>query len=142
MRVWRHLDRVRQIPVERRRFWLYNIARHRLCDHYRRQETRRVETLAEDPEARGPEGAPVGEQGALDTALDIEAAMRRLPARLRTVLVMHALGGMTSTEIGEALGRPPATVRYQLAQARRQLIVLLGWACAASKPTLVREAEE
>ena len=37
--------------------------------------------------------------------------------------VMRVLDERTSTEIGELLGRPAGTVRYQLTQARRRLAV-------------------
>jgi len=51
----------------------------------------------------------------------LDAAIARLPEALRTVLVLQVLGDRTSAEIGELLGRPAGTVRYQLAQARRRL---------------------
>jgi DNA-directed RNA polymerase specialized sigma24 family protein len=35
--------------------------------------------------------------------------------------VLQVLGNRTSAEIGELLGRPAGTVRYQIAQARRRL---------------------
>ncbi len=127
LHVWRHLDDLRQVPKERQRFWLFGIARNILYDHYRRQATRtRVEAqtsrerLAEyrDPAAR--------ERVECDTTLDLEAAISRLPEELRTVLAMSLVGGMSSTEIGEALERPAGTVRYQLAQARSRIATMLG----------------
>jgi RNA polymerase sigma-70 factor (ECF subfamily) len=51
----------------------------------------------------------------------MDAAIGRLPEDLRTVLVLQVLGDRTSAEIGELLGRPAGTVRYQLALARRHL---------------------
>ena len=51
----------------------------------------------------------------------MDLAIRQLPEDLRTVLVLHLLGEATSAQIGELLGRPPGTVRYQLAEARHRL---------------------
>jgi RNA polymerase sigma-70 factor, ECF subfamily len=38
---------------------------------------------------------------------------------------MATAGGLTSRQIGEALGEPPGTVRYRLSQARKQLATAL-----------------
>ncbi|MHB9034616.1 MAG: RNA polymerase sigma factor, partial [Anaerolineae bacterium] len=72
-----------------------------------------------------PDPATSDGQARREEAIDLETAITRLPTDLRTVLVMSTLGEMNSTEIGEALGCPPATVRYRLAAARRQLIRLM-----------------
>jgi len=37
------------------------------------------------------------------------------------VLSLHVVGGLTSAQVGEVLGEPAGTVRYQLSKARRQL---------------------
>jgi len=41
------------------------------------------------------------------------------------ILSMATAGGLTSREIGEALGEPAGTVRYRLSQARKQLAAAL-----------------
>ena len=51
----------------------------------------------------------------------VDEAIRRLPEALRTVLVLQVLDERTSAEIGELLGRPAGTVRYQISQARKRL---------------------
>jgi RNA polymerase sigma-70 factor (ECF subfamily) len=51
----------------------------------------------------------------------VDEAIRRLPEPLRTVLVLQVLDERTSAEIGELLGRPAGTVRYQISQARKRL---------------------
>ncbi len=56
----------------------------------------------------------------------LERAILRLPKRLRLVLSLHVVGGLTSAESGELLGEPPGTVRYRLSQARRMLADALG----------------
>jgi RNA polymerase sigma-70 factor, ECF subfamily len=37
------------------------------------------------------------------------------------ILSMATAGGLTSRQIGEALGEPAGTIRYRLSQARKQL---------------------
>jgi RNA polymerase sigma factor (sigma-70 family) len=56
-----------------------------------------------------------------ETVHELHGAIQRLPDELRVVLVLHVLDGRNSTEIGALLGRPPGTVRYQLAEARHRL---------------------
>jgi RNA polymerase sigma-70 factor (ECF subfamily) len=41
------------------------------------------------------------------------------------ILSMATAGGLTSAQIGQALGEPAGTVRYRLSQARKQLAAAL-----------------
>jgi RNA polymerase sigma-70 factor, ECF subfamily len=125
LRVWRHLDAVEQVPAERRQFWLFGVARNLLTDAYRRQASQGRLAQQATRHAQQAAAQPIGEAQHA-AALDMEAAMARLPEELRVVLAMRVLAEMTSAEIGEALGRPPSTVRYQLAQARARLARALG----------------
>jgi len=127
VRVWRSLDSLESLPLEKRPFWLFSVAKHLLVDQYRAQATRERTQAALDRDpptqwAPAPEPTVVaGEQVAR-----LEAAIQRLPDDLRVVLALRVLDGRTSTEIGALLGRPPGTVRYQLAEARQRLAVDLG----------------
>lgn len=56
----------------------------------------------------------------------LDAAIRALPEELRVPLVMTALGGMESGEIGEVLGKPAGTIRYLVHKARARLAEVLG----------------
>ena len=131
VRVWRHLADLRSVPPERQRFWLFGIARNVLTDAYRRQasQQRLVEQSAQQAEPL----AHAATTQTLEGALDVDAAMSRLPEDLRLVLTMSVLGEMTSAEIGEALGRPAGTVRYQLSRARARLAAELGLDNAAPR---------
>lgn len=126
LRVWRHRADLEGMPEERQRYWLFGIGRNLLTDHYRRQAVRGIVTAceAESLEAH-PDAASERERATRDETLDLDAAIARLPEDLRAVLAMSVLGEMTSGEIGEALGRPAGTVRYQLSQARRALAEML-----------------
>lgn len=61
--------------------------------------------------------------GASDAAaaLDLRQAVNALPQDLRLIVVLRYYGGMDATEVGAALGIPPATVRTRL---RRGLAAL------------------
>ena len=117
LRVWQHREAAAAVPGERRRFWLFHVARNVRLDYYRRRGARAArETVWPDGEA----GEALSVTG-LASTIAVDAAIARLPEDLRTVLVMSALGGLNSSEIGEALDRPAGTVRYQLLRARRML---------------------
>jgi len=129
VRAWRNLASLDSLPPGRQRAWLISVARNLVVDHHRAQGTRRATGLALACEAAIGERAAVGADA---EALEhqrlelLDAAIWRLPDELRSVLLLSVLDGRTSTEIGEALGRPAGTVRYQLAQARRRLALELG----------------
>ncbi len=126
LRVWRHMKTLRQIPAERRRFWLFAIAKNILADYYRRRSVRqRYETrMREFRLAGGSNPAQAAEAG--ETLAAIDQAIKRLPENLREVLALHTMADMSSAEIAEVLGRPAGTVRYQLSLARKMLAEALG----------------
>ena len=57
--------------------------------------------------------------------VQLDAAIGRLPEEQRVILSMATAGGLTSRQIGQALGEPAGTVRYRLSQARKQLAAAL-----------------
>ncbi len=64
--------------------------------------------------------------------LDLESAIARLPESLRLVLELHYFIGLSSREVGKALGIPSATVRFRLSVARRRLRRLVTETVASS----------
>lgn len=126
LRVWRHRADLEEMPEERQRYWLFGIGRNLLTDYYRRQAVRGTVTTCESESLEAhPDAASERSRAAREDVLDLDAAIARLPHDLRVVLAMSVLGEMTSGEIGQALGRPASTVRYQLLQARRALAHML-----------------
>jgi RNA polymerase sigma-70 factor, ECF subfamily len=129
LRAWRRADSWRGLPPERQRAWVFAVARNLVIDAHRLQATADATQAALErsapasaPAAEGPEArAELAERVA---ALD--RAIRRLPEKLRIVLSLHVVGGMTSAQVGEVLGEPAGTVRYQLSQARRTLAAAVG----------------
>ena len=111
--------------------WAYRIIVSQARDHARaRARLRRRETVGyeaatgvstrEDPSAR----------------LDLEAAIGALPESLRLALELHYFVGLTSSEVGRALGVPAATVRFRLMIARHRLRPLL---CDSTAPSTAPE---
>src|SRR5215211_463369 len=58
--------------------------------------------------------------------VDVLAAMRRLPATQREVLVLHYLVELTLDEVARHLGIPGGTAKSRLARGRRALASALG----------------
>jgi RNA polymerase sigma-70 factor, ECF subfamily len=123
MRVWRHVDTVAGLPPDRQRGWIFTVARNLSIDTGRHDRTLAgtEQALAAGPartEAPASDAVISAERAAI-----VGAAISRLPEPQRVTL---AAGGLTSTEIGAALGIPPGTARYRLSLARRALADALG----------------
>lgn len=90
----------------------------------------------EHAHAAPPSPAPDPAGAAMDAELHehLAAALGQLDERLRLVLVLRLVHGLSSVEIGRALGRPPDTVRVQLARglARLRRLLPAGHAMPAS----------
>jgi RNA polymerase sigma-70 factor (ECF subfamily) len=125
IRLWRNVDSVGAMPPDRLRAWVFTVARNLVVDHYRSRATAAQTQAAIVSRARAMEPAVAPGADAdfaqSESLRAMDSAIGRLPDDLRTVLVLQVLDDRTSSEIGELLGRPAGTVRYQLALARRQL---------------------
>jgi RNA polymerase sigma-70 factor, ECF subfamily len=94
--------------------WVRHVAVRRMLDE--RRSTRRKRAALErlhavpDPEPLDP-----------DTAMDLATAIGELPTRQRIALSLFYLGGLTSTEAGEAMGISAGAVRFHLHEARGRL---------------------
>jgi RNA polymerase sigma-70 factor (ECF subfamily) len=125
LRAWRHQATWRALPPERQRAWVFTVARNLVIDEHRgRTGLAPLEDVAEPAAPAAEEPAARAERAERLTIL--EQAIRALPERLRVVLSLHVVGGLTSAQVGELLGEPPGTVRYHLSIARRQLATALG----------------
>jgi RNA polymerase sigma-70 factor, ECF subfamily len=67
-----------------------------------------------------------GFEEGLAERLDVLRALGTLPLWLRVPLVLRYVDGLSSREIGKALGAPAPTIRFRLALARRRLADALG----------------
>jgi RNA polymerase sigma-70 factor, ECF subfamily len=129
LRVWRHLPEVEARSGDRQRAWIFTVARNLAIDSYRAGATRRAAEASLRQAAATRETTVPGPHLAAEHAerlARLDAAIGALPEEQRVILSMATTGGLTSRQIGEALGEPAGTVRYRLSQARKQLAAALG----------------
>ncbi|WP_432177201.1 RNA polymerase sigma factor [Streptomyces sp. Tue6028] len=120
--------------------WLFGIATN-LMSRHRRAEARRFKALAKVP-APVQHEEPVADRavaavGAAAVHQELAAALAKLSARHRDVVLLVAWGDLNYQEAGQALGVPIGTVRSRLNRARSTLRQALG----GSDPTAFREAD-
>jgi RNA polymerase sigma-70 factor, ECF subfamily len=114
---WRELPRLRD--DSRLEAWLYRLLVHACyaeARHTRRwQPGLRLMTAVDSD--------PIAEDDHLTVERrdQLERAFRRLPADMRSVLVLHHYLGLSGAEIAEAMGIAPGTVRSRLHYARQQM---------------------
>ncbi len=100
--------------------WLYRIAIHTCSHHLRR---RRPEALELDEAA--PDGRRDGDPEARAMQRELQGVVRgaidRLPLKLRAVIVLRDMHGMSYEEIAGVVGCPIGTVRSRLYYATRRL---------------------
>ena len=112
MIAWRRRD---DVPAgEAARLWLYQTARRVLANQARAdvRRSRLNEKLCAQPVAGQAEEDPLVEQ--------VHEALATLDPRDREVLLLAEFEGLTPTEIGRVMHRPPVTVRVRLHRARRR----------------------
>lgn len=109
------------------------------------RELRRRRGLPEDPERLERRALPTPGAAAEARELDesLARALERVPAAFQPVLRLAFVHGLGANEIAAALGRPPGTVRSQLARGTEHLrrllpVGLAGWAssCAPREASL------
>jgi RNA polymerase sigma-70 factor (ECF subfamily) len=128
LRAWRRLSELAPLPADSQRAWIFTVARNLAIDSYRAGAARQAAEAALRHQAATEEATVAGphlEAESRERLAQVDAAIRRLPEEQRVILSMATAGGLTSREIGEALGEPAGTVRYRLSQARKQLAAAL-----------------
>jgi len=124
LRAWRHLSVLQTITDGEQRYWLFAVAKNLLTDYYRKQavQASAFAQLAQEPIWANYPPPDVTMQWEMREQLhQLDHAIQQLPEELRTVLSLQVLGEMTSGQIGEIVGKPAGTVRYQISLARKQL---------------------
>jgi RNA polymerase sigma-70 factor, ECF subfamily len=105
------------------RAWLYRIARNLLTDHWRRQKTLLLDDMLELEDEDAPNLAKEIDRRA--DALLLRAALAKLPDRLRLVLVLRFIEGLSSVEAAEVMQVAPGNVRVLQYRALKQMKELL-----------------
>lgn len=106
--------------------WLYGIAANIIGDRIRRSARRprmliAAASLGDDDLTGDAENRVIAEQ--LGDRLN--HALAQLARRDCETLLLHALEGLTYSEIGQALGIPPGTVGSRLNRARAKILELI-----------------
>ncbi|HLF74248.1 MAG TPA: sigma-70 family RNA polymerase sigma factor [Anaerolineales bacterium] len=124
MRVWQKAASYRadQAKVST---WLTHIARHHAIDVLRRRSVR-LDQSALSWDEISPEGIPPTQdpQELAEHSLRrdrVRAAIARLPAEQKQVLMLAYFGGYTQTQIAEALHQPLGTVKTRIKLAMHKL---------------------
>ena len=100
--------------------WLHRIVVNACLDRVRRSAARPADPL---PDHDVP--APGDQVAARETALDVTAALARLPAEQRAALVLVDMYGWSVQDAAEALECAPGTVKSRCARGRARLLPLL-----------------
>lgn len=95
--------------------WLFQIARFRLIDHYRKQ--RKTVPLEEAPE---PSHEPLADRDPL-AAIAVEQALRQLPEKYQTVLHLRFREGLSASEVAKIMQTTALNVRVMQHRALREL---------------------
>ncbi|MCR4439136.1 MAG: RNA polymerase sigma factor [bacterium] len=130
LRAWQHFDAIRKPTLKA---WLMRVT-HNLCiDSLRRHKAERA-VVSDDELGEATKAVPtqeiehdphrVAEQQELKDCL--EEAIRRLPPRLRSIIIMREWLDMKYEEISAALGIPMNSVKVYIHRGRKQLRMALG----------------
>jgi RNA polymerase sigma-70 factor (ECF subfamily) len=103
--------------------WLHRLAVNVVLQHLRTARRDGLRMLDDVDEAAFGTRSPAA---AIETDIDMDRALARLPAGARTVFVLHDIHGYSHDEIAQMTGIAAGTARAQLWRARRALSRLLG----------------
>ncbi|MBW3660277.1 MAG: RNA polymerase sigma factor [Gemmatimonadetes bacterium] len=105
--------------------WARRIVINTALDRIRRQRrTAEVETASDDPEIAERESVFESPDRAVEKSefyRELERSLEELPPRQRQVVTLHDVGGLSTEEVADRLGLPPATVRSNLFYGREKL---------------------
>ena len=119
VRAWERLTQFRgQSSLDT---WLHRVAVNVVLEHLRRAKRDALRMVATDDDDFG--ASP--ERVSVESRMELAAALDRLPAGSRTVLVLHDIEGYSHDEIAEMTGIAAGTSRAQLWRARRALSKML-----------------
>ncbi|MFL0181561.1 RNA polymerase sigma factor SigM [Mycobacterium sp. SMC-15] len=113
--------------------WLHRIVINACLDRLRRNKVAHSELLVTH--------AVVGDRTAeIETALEVRAALHRLPVEQRAAVVAIDMQGYSVADAAHAFGVAPGTVKSRCARGRARLAVLLGRSLHSGPDAAVRPA--
>ena len=111
---------------ERFRSWLVRIAWRLALDRIRSSRRRQArETVVMQQEMNAPERTVEDLRASHEFEQRLARAMDQLPEKFRVVLVLAAIEGHDTREVGALLGLPEGTIKSRLFHARRKLAEML-----------------
>jgi RNA polymerase sigma-70 factor (ECF subfamily) len=116
--------------------WLYQIARNRLIDHWRKHGRREGLQDEFDEQLHEPPSDAANPERQLSLSRDrqrLQAALDDLPAEQREVFLLRAHGDLQLQEIAELTRTPAETVKSRLRYALQKLRRLLADPAAAEE---------
>ena len=131
--------------------WLHRLAVNVIVERFRSLGVKRDRYLADSEPVLEVTAAPV--RARPDLAMDLDAAIARLPAGARTIFVLHDVEGYRHEEVATMLGISAGTSKSQLHRARQSLRGLLraeptaeakssGWTAASPRVTQIGQSHE
>ena len=117
------------LPRSSAKTWVYAIALNLCRDHLRRLRRRRGEVSLDAPatEARpafepaDPRPGPSEQAAQSDRFGRLQAAIDRLPHKLKSALILCSIEGMPHQEAAEVLGTTPKTVELRIYRAKERM---------------------
>jgi len=130
VRLWHHLDRIE--GAEMLPAWLRRVAANAVIDHWRKEDARerRMQVLREHPIARRVV-RPSSRMEAREATDAVRAAVEQLPAKLRSVLLLRTVEGLSYEDLANVLGLSVNAVRSRLFRARQEVLAILKRSAAA-----------
>ena len=121
---WRKLGSIRD--PDRVRPWLVSVAANEARQLMRRRGRRALREVAIEPMSDEQVGSQVGDPAERAEEIDLANAMARLSVDDRAMVAMRYVAGLTSGEIGAAIGMSPGGVRTRLGRLLGRLREDLG----------------
>ena len=109
--------------------WMFQVARNRAVDFLRRRQSRRVSAsvdLDDAPPLADASDDPEMRAIAASRRAQLGAALRRVSALAREVLLLRHVHGLSIDETAAALGVPIGTVKSRANRGRSELARILG----------------
>lgn len=120
LRAYQGLDRWR--PDAPFKAWLFRIARNIAFDRLRRDKLVAFVELDEDTDTPDPAGGPDTLAETAQHFRLLEAALQRLPAEHREILLLREIEELSYDEIAAVLNLNAGTVKSRIARARAALL--------------------
>lgn len=108
----------RRLPApELSRAYLTQIAKGLMVDQFRRRQLEQayLDALALLPEAQAP--SPEGRALVIESLMQIDNALQRLPAQVRETFLLSQFDGLTYSSIADRMGIAQSTVRKYMLKA-------------------------